>query len=250
MSITSIYIDEELKVIPGMKTLDDFLTLSWFRGLPGIGAVPFAGYYFGAPVTDTTLNSFDNSTPLTIVGSVSNAGGVVNVGRDNYADTGYKSPTDMTIATVIKKGNTRGANTYFISDLSGNGTSLFGFGLAISTSGNIILAAQNAGQSGPTYANANFYTGAVVGELVGVVATVKNGSLYVATYDPTSQAMLSGTAVPPGTYLAGVNNMLLGCKVDNNTSAMTTEIKSALLMAGDLTASEQVSVMQYLLAMD
>lgn len=249
MSITSIYIDAELQVIQGMKNISDFLSLNWFRGLPDIGATPFAGYYFGTPATDISLNSYDNSKPLSFVGTVTNEGGVINVGRDNYAVTDYKSPTDMTIATVIKKGGTRGANTYFISDLSGTGTSVIGFGLAISTSGNIVLAVQNSGQTGPTYANANFYSEAVVGELVGVVATVKNGSLYVATYDPTTQTMTSGTASPPGTYSAGVNNIRIGCKVDNNTSGLTTEVKSALLMAGELTTSEQVSVMQFLLAM-
>lgn len=249
MSITSLFINAELPVIPGMKTLSDFSNKNWFRNLPSISAVPLSGYYFGTPVDDITLNSFDNNKPLTLVGSVTNAGGIIDVGSTNYADTGYKSPAAMTIATVFKKGATRGANTYFISDLSGTGTALFGFGLAISTTGNITLAGQNSGQSGPTYANANFNASSAVGDLVGVVASVKNGTLYVAAYDPTTQTMSTGSAVLAGTYAAGVNNILIGRKTDNNTSALTTQVKSAILMNGEMTPSEQVAVMQFMLSM-
>ncbi|MGD7731138.1 hypothetical protein ACQCY9_25460, partial [Escherichia coli] len=91
MPISAIYIDAVLPVITGMKTLSDFDVSNWFIGLPTTGATPYAGFYFGDPVTDITYDSYDQNNPAVINGTVNNTGGFITVNPSNYLDTRKKA---------------------------------------------------------------------------------------------------------------------------------------------------------------
>lgn len=250
MSITSIYINGKLPVIPGMKTLADFTVKNWFPDFPDTDGIPYAGYYFGSQAHDITLNSFDNSIPLTIVGSVNNDSGFATVGTDNYLDTNEKSPVAVTVAACFIRPATPAANSWFLADFSGSGLGSTGWAIGIGANGRLRIAAQVADQANASAAELDFPTSVPVGSLCAVTAFIRQGTITITVYNPELQNYVSSASTLPGTRLAGTHDVLIGRKVDNNASAATTKILAVVLINGSLTTAQHISVQKYLLAME
>ncbi|HBT3899248.1 TPA: hypothetical protein MEZ67_003396 [Klebsiella pneumoniae] len=249
MSITSIYIDGKLPVIPGMKTLADFTVKNWFTDFPVTDGTPYAGYYFGTPVHDITLNSFDNAVPLTIVGTVTNANGYATVGTDNYLNTHEKSPVSITAAACFVRPPTPAANMWFLADFAGSGLGSTGWAIGIGANGKLRLAAQVADQANATVAELDFPASVPVGNECAITAFIRQGTITVTVYNPSTQTYVSNAVTLPGTRAAGTNDILIGRKVDNNSSTATIEVKAVVLLNGSLTTSQHIAVQQYLLGM-
>lgn len=249
MSITSIYIDGKLPVIPGMKTLDDFTVKNWFPDFPTTDGVPYAGYYFGPQTHDITLNSFDNTIPLSVVGSVNNDSGFVTVGTDNYLNTHEKAPVAVTVAACFIRPTTPAANSWFLADFAGSGLGSTGWAVGIGANGKLRLAAQVADQANATVAELDFPTSVPVGNECAITAFIRQGTITVTVYNPSTQTYVSNAVTLPGTRAAGTNDILIGRKVDNNSSTATIEVKAVVLINGSLTTSQHVAVQQYLLGM-
>lgn len=250
MPITAILIDANGPVIPGMKTLDDFIISNWFIGLPDTGAVPFSGFYFGDPVTDITYNSYDKNTPAVVHGSLNNASGYIQVNTTDYLDTMKKAPLTLTVCGVAKRAATSDINIHFVADFSGSGANSFGFTIGFAGNGQqLFMAAQNTGVTTASYAYVTFPGSVGIGDVFTFTASISPGSLTIDIYNPVTSTMVSGAVTLPGTRVAGTNNVLLGRKTDNNVETTTKNIKSVLLMDGVLTSAEKISVSQFLLSM-
>lgn len=249
MPITSIYIDGKLPVISGMKTLNDFTVKNWFPDFPSTDGTPYGGYYFGTPVHDITLNSFDNTIPLTVVGTVNNDTGYVNVGTNNYLDTNEKSPVAISTAVCFVRPATPAANMWFLADFAGSGLGSTGWAIGIGANGKIRLAAQVAEQANATVAEVDFPAAVTVGSECAVTAFIRQGTITITVYDPSTQNYVSSAVTLPGTRVAGTNDILIGRKVDNNSSVATVSIKATVLINGSMTAAQHVAVQQYMLAM-
>ncbi|EPF1298333.1 hypothetical protein ACSQOT_004851 [Klebsiella michiganensis] len=248
MPISSIFIDGALQVIPGMKTLDDFIITNWFSDFPTVDGTKLGGYYFGTPVSNLAMNSFNNAAPATLNGSFDNSQGYINVDVNNYLDTTLKAPVPLKILAVIKRPSNPTAATYFISDFSGTGTGGVGFGLGIATDGKLRMTGQN--DTTTAIASVDFPSSVAVGDLCAIAAHVIQGSVYVAVYNPTTATYVAGNASMSGTRAAGTKDILIGRKTDNNTSTTSIAIKSAVLINGEITGAQQLAAMQYMLAMD
>ena len=61
MPITSVAIDGSLPYISGLKDLDDFIVTNWFSDMPAHSGTNIGGFYFGYPVQNLTMNSFNNA---------------------------------------------------------------------------------------------------------------------------------------------------------------------------------------------
>ncbi|HHN8503180.1 TPA: hypothetical protein ACRR13_003991 [Klebsiella quasipneumoniae] len=249
MPITSIYIDSELPVIPGMKTLDDFIIRDWFPGFPAVDGTKIGGYYFGSEVTNISMNSFNESLPASIIGTLDNSSGSVNVDVNNYINTNITSPQKIKVFAVIKRPAVPSSNIYFISDFSGINATGTGFALGIGTDGRLRMVAQNSGEPSPGAASVVFPSSIPVGGLCAIAAHVIQGTAYVAVYDPSTLTYSGASAAVSGTRVAGSTGILLGRKVDNNTSTSSTALRSAVLIDGEVTGAQQLAVMQYLLSM-
>lgn len=248
MPISAIYIDAVLPVIAGMKTLSDFDVSNWFIGLPTTGATPYAGFYFGDPVTDITYDSYDQNNPAVINGAVNNTGGFITVNPSNYLDTRKKATLSVTICGVVKRNAAAGLNSHMIADYAGSGSTASGFSIGFDTTGRLFCVAQNTGQSA-VYAYADFPSSIAAGSLFAFVATVNQGVVAIDIFNAATSTLVSATSTLPGTRVAGTNNVLMGRKVDNNVETSSKYIKSTLLMNGSLTSAEKISVSQFLLAM-
>lgn len=249
--ITAIYIDAILPTIPGMKTLDDFTASNWFYGLPATTAVPYAGFYFGTPVSDLVYNSYNPGEPGAIVGSVTNTDGFITVNPNNYFNTNQKATQTFTVCGVAKR-NAGGPslNAHMLADFAGTAATAQGFSIGFApTDGRLFIATQNEGQSTATYAYAAFPSSIAVGDLFAFTASVSQGAIAVDIYNPSTMLMVSGTGAPGGTRTAGVNNVLLGRKTDNNTETTSKYFRSAILMDGLLTTDEKIEVSKYLVSM-
>lgn len=246
MAITSIFINGELPVIANMKTLDDFIISNFFKDLPSTDATPFAGFYFGERTTDITINSFDSDVPATVKGTLSNASGYISVGITNYLDTMQTAPVALTMGASFRRPPVPTVNTWLVSDYSS--TDGVGFAFGVSTNGKLILGSQVAG-SGYTATEIDFPSSIAVGDMCGVTCFIRNGTITVAVYNPTTDAYVSSAVAISGTRLAGAKNILIGCKHDNNTSTSTLDVKAVLLMNGSLTTAQHVAVQKYLIAM-
>lgn len=250
MSITSIYIAGKLPVIPGMKTLADFTVKNWFPDFPATDGTPYAGYYFGTPVHDITLNSFDNTIPLTVVGLVNNDSGFVTVGTDNYLDTNEKSPIAVTVAASFIRPTTPAANTWFLADFAGSGLGSTGWAIGIGANGRLRIAAQVADQINAAVAELDFPASVPVGSLCAITAFIRQGTITITIYDPSLQNYVSSAIPLPGTRVAGTNDILIGRKIDNNNSLATTNIRAVVLINGSMTTAQHIAVQKYLLSME
>lgn len=250
MSITSIYIDGKLPVIPGMKTLDDFTVKNWFPDFPTTDGVPYAGYYFGPQTHDITLNSFDNTIPLSVVGSVNNDSGFVTVGTDNYLNTHEKAPVAVTGAACFIRPTTPAANSWFLADFAGSGLGSTGWAIGIGANGRLRIAAQVAEQTNAAAAELDFPVSVPVGSLCAITAFIRQGTITITVYDPSLQNYVSSATPLPGTRVAGINDILIGRKIDNNTSTATTNIRAVVLINGSMTTTQHIAVQQYLLSME
>ncbi|HDY7399538.1 hypothetical protein [Klebsiella michiganensis] len=248
MPISSIFIDGALQVIPGMKTLDDFIITNWFSDFPTVDGTKLGGYYFGTPVSNLAMNSFNNAAPATLNGSFDNSQGYINVDVNNYLDTTLKAPVALKVLAVIKRPANPSVATYFISDFSGTGTTGVGFGLGIATDGKLRMVGQNDATT--AVASVDFPSSVAVGDLCAIAAHVIQGAVYVAIYNPVTATYVAGNASMSGTRVVGTKNILIGRKTDNNTSTASTAIKSAVLINGEITGAQQLAAMQYMLAMD
>ncbi|HBB4110746.1 TPA: hypothetical protein KAV37_001343 [Escherichia coli] len=251
MPISAIYIDATLPVISGMKNLSDFDVSNWFIGLPTTGATPYAGLYFGDPVTDITYNSYNKDSPAVIHGNVNNSPGYISVNTTDYMDTNQKATLSLSVCGVAKR-NPAGAslNAHMIADFSGSGSAASGFSVGFTNgTGSLFCVGQNNGQSSAGYAYATFPTAIAVGDMFAFCASITQGSVTVDIFNPETGTLISGSSTFPGTRVAGTNNVLLGRKTDNNIETSTKYIKSCLLMNGILTSAEKISVSQFLLAM-
>ena len=248
MPIPAIYIGSPLTVIPGMKTLSDFIITNWFTGFPEVDGTKIGGYYFGTPVNNLAMNSFNNSVPATLNGTFDNSQGYINVDVNNYIDTTLKAPVALKVLAVIKRPANPSVATYFISDFSGTGTTGVGFGLGIATDGKLRMVGQNDATT--AVASVDFPSSVAVGDLCAIAAHVIQGAVYVAIYNPVTATYVAGNASMSGTRVVGTKNILIGRKTDNNTSTASTAIKSAVLINGEITGAQQLAAMQYMLAMD
>ena len=228
----------------------DFEKINWFQDFPETDGIPFAGYYWGANSSDITLNSFDSDKPLMVSGVVENSQGFVTVSRDNYLNTQYKSPVALTVAGVMRRAAAGGVvNTYAVADFSGAGTNAHGFGIAAAPDGRFLVALQNAGSSSPSYAYASFPESIKVGDFFAFTSFIRQGTITIAIYDTATGKYVSSASAVPGNIAGGDKNILIGCKTDNNNSALSNDIKSLVLINGSLTADQHIAVQKYLLEM-
>ncbi|EIY2679243.1 hypothetical protein MMK78_006176 [Raoultella planticola] len=250
MPIPSIFINSPLPVIPGMKTLDDFIITNWFSDMPTNNGTRIGGFYFGTPVSNITMNSFNNAVPGVIHGSLSNSQGYVSVNVDNYLDLGFVAPAATKILGVIRRPPVPAdGNDYFIADLAGSGTTAVGFAVGVGTDGRLRAAAQNAG-SGLATSSIAFPDAVAVGDFCAFAVHAIGNEVYVAIYDPETQNYSGIVNTLPGTRVAGNTNVLLGRKTDNNTSNASVDVKSLVIINGAITGAQQLAIMQYLLAME
>lgn len=252
MPITSIFIDSELPVIPGMKTLNDFIITNWFKDMPDVDATPFAGYYFGTPAFDITMNSFNNTLPAIVHGSLNNADGTIHVSIDNYLDTIELAPVGITVAGAFIRPSNPTGNAFIIGDYMGEAgaSDAKGFAIGINSTGQLRVAAKNLDSTNSASANIAFPSSVPVGALCAFTAYIRQGTITIAVYDPTTSNYVSNAAVLGGTRSAGTNSVLFGRKHDANSVDMVTPLKSVVLMEGAMTESQHVAVMQYLLSME
>ncbi|CAM3368769.1 hypothetical protein SB6411_00205 [Klebsiella spallanzanii] len=250
MSITSIKINGVLPVVPGMKTLDDFVVTNWFSDFPVVTGTNKGGYYFSDIVTDITLNSFNNALPLIEYGTFDNSQGYISVNSSNYLDTSVIDSGNTKIIAVIRRPpvHTDGS-VYFVADFSTASGSGIGVALGIGTDGNLRMAAQNAGGS-LGLATVAWPASIAVGDLCAVAGHAYQGQVYAAVYNPATLNYVGSSASLSGTKSAGTKSLLIGKRPDGNTSTTSIDIKSAVLIDGQITGAEQLAVMQYMLAMN
>ncbi|EKR9381695.1 MULTISPECIES: hypothetical protein [Raoultella] len=247
---TSLFLGGPVPFKAGMKMMSDFEKINWFQDFPETDGIPFSGYYWGANASDITLNSFDSDKPLMVNGVVENSQGYVTVSRDNYLNTQYKAPVALTVAGVMRRTAAGGTlNTYAVADFSGAGANAHGFGIAAASDGRLLVARQNAGTSSPSYAYASFPESIRVGDFFAFTSFIRQGTITVAIYDPSTGKYVSSASSVPGDITAGDKNILIGCKTDNNNSALSSDIKSVVLINGSLTADQHIAVQKYLLEM-
>lgn len=248
---TSLNLGGPVPFKTGMKTLADFEKLNWFPDFPATDGVPYAGYYFGELVSDITLNSFEANKPLVVNGVVDNTQGYITVGVDNYLDTQNKAPVALTVAGVMRRPLTAsGANTYAIADFSGAGSVAHGFGVGFSVDGRALAALQNIGVANASYAYVTFPDSIQPGDFFAFTAFARQGTITMAVYDPSTEKYVSSASAVSGNIAAGDNNILIGRKTDGNNSALTTDLKSVVLINGSLSADQHIAVQKYLLAME
>lgn len=247
---TSLFLGGPVPFKAGMKMMADFEKINWFQDFPETDGIPFAGYYWGTNTSDITLNSFDSDKPLMVNGVVENSQGYVTVSRDNYLNTQYKAPVALTVAGVMRRTAAGGTlNTYAVADFSGAGANAHGFGIAAASDGRLLVARQNAGTSSPSYAYASFPESIRVGDFFAFTSFIRQGTITVAIYDPSTGKYVSSASSVPGDIAAGDKDILIGCKTDNNNSALSSDIKSVVLINGSLTADQHIAVQKYLLEM-
>lgn len=247
-SLTSIFINGVLPEIPNMKKLDDFKIKNYFKNMPTISATPFAGYYFGDPAGDITMNSFDEDKSAAVHGSLNNQAGLVAVDVNNYLDTAELAPVKFTLGISFKRPEKPIENTWLVADFSGSGTQGRGFALGIGANGKLRLAAQNA--DAISVAEVDFPTSVPVGDMCGVTCFVRQGSATVAIYSPLTGKYDSVNSSVSGTRPTGTNSILLGRKSDSNTdTSPKIEVKSLLLMDGELSVRQHIAIQKYLIAM-
>ncbi len=248
MPIPAVFIDSDLPETPGQKNIDDFIVKNWFTDFPAVDGTKLGGYYFGNPVSNLAMNSFNNAAPATLNGSFDNSPGYINVDVDNYLDTTLEAPVALKVLAVIRRPSNPSAANYFISDFSGMGAAGLGFGLGIATDGKLRMVGQNDATT--AVASVDFPSSIAVGDLCAIAAHVIQGAVYVAIYNPATESYVAGNTTLSGTRSAGTKNILIGRKTDNNTSTASTAIKSAVLINGEITGAQQLAAMQYMLAMD
>lgn len=246
---TSLFLGGPVPFKAGMKMMADFEKINWFQDFPETDGIPFAGYYWGANSSDITLNSFDSDKPLMVDGVVENSQGFVTVNRDNYLNTQYKAPVALTVAGVMRRAAGSTLNTYAVADFSGAGANAHGFGIATASDGRLLVARQNAETSSPSYAYASFPESIHVGDFFAFTSFIRQGTITIAIYDPSTGKYVSSASAVPGDIAAGDKNILIGCKTDNNNSALSSDIKSVVLINGSLTADQHIAVQKYLLEM-
>ncbi len=245
---TSLFLGGPVPFKSGMKMMADFEKINWFQDFPETDGIPFAGYYWGANSSDITLNSFDSDKPLMVSGVVENSQGFVTVSRDNYLNTQYKAPVALTVAGVMRRAAAGGgANTYAVADFSGTAASGYGFGIGTAVDGRLLVARQNAGASVPAYAS--FPESIQVGDFFAFTSFIRQGTITIAIYDPSTGKYVSSASSVPGDIAAGDKDILIGCKTDNNNSGLATDFKSVVLINGSLTTDQHIAVQKYLLEM-
>lgn len=247
--ITSIFINGEIPFVEGMKKLSDFEFKNWFADFPVLGsATPFAAYYFGAEATDITANNLNINSQATQYGTLDNSHGYIAVNTDNYLDTGYKAPAAITVGALIRRPPAAGSTVWFLADFAGSSAGV-GFAVGVSTAGRLVAAGQNSGATAAALAQVDFPASIAVGDFVALTAYIRNGTVTIAVYDPSAQNFQASSAGLTGTRAAGTNDILIGRKIDNNTSTTSTDVVSVVLIDGELSTAEHLVVQQYLLNM-
>lgn len=247
--ITSIFINGKIPFVEGMKNLSDFEFKNQFVDFPVLAsATLFAAYYFGAEATDITANNLDINSQATQYGTLDNSPGYITVNTDNYLDTGYKAPAAITVGALIRRPPGAGSTVWFLADFAGS-TNGIGFAVGISTSGRLVVAGQNSGATAAALAQVGFPASIAVGDFVALTAYIRNGTVTIAVYDPSAQNFQASSAGLTGTRAAGTNDILIGRKIDNNTSTTSTDVGSVVLIDGELSTAEHLAVQQYLLNM-
>ncbi|SBL50406.1 Uncharacterised protein [Klebsiella oxytoca] len=245
---TSLFLGGPVPYKAGMKMMSDFEKKNWFTDFPTTDGTPFAGYYFGINANDITGNSFDSDKPLSVNGIVENSQGFITVDRDNYLNTHYTAPVALTVAGVMRRPTVQtGLNTYAIADFTGQSGNAHGFGIGIATDGRLLVALQNQGISGPSYAHVSFPDSIEEGGFFAFTAFIRQGTITGAIYDPSTGNYVSNATSVPGNISAGDNSILIGRKTDNNTSGFSSDIKSVALINGSLTTDQHIAVQKYLL---
>lgn len=247
MSITSIKINGVLPMVPGMKTLDDFIVTNWFPDFPSVTGSVIGGYYFGSAVNDITLNSFNNAVPAVVNGNLENSAGYIRANQSNYLNTNLKTDGPTKIISVIRRPPApTGGSCFFVGDFSTS--SNVGFALGIGTDGNLRMVAQTAGGAlGVSYVS--FPGSVAVGDLCVVAGHAYQNQVYSAVYDPDAQNYTGALATLYGTLSAGSLDILIGRRQVGNNASSSVDIKSAVIISGAVTGSEQLAVMKYMLAM-
>ncbi|HFD0198923.1 TPA: hypothetical protein ACMEM7_001235 [Klebsiella pneumoniae] len=248
---TSLFLGGPVPFKAGMKMMSDFEKINWFTDFPATDGTPFAGYYFGFNAGDITINSFDAEKPLTVTGVVDNAQGYVTVNRDNYLNTDYTAPVALTVAGVMRRPTVYGgANVYAIADFTGMADNAHGFGIGFSYDKRLLVALQNKGIANPSYAYASFPDSIKEGEFFAFTAFIRQNTITIAIYDPSTGKYVSSATSVPGNIAAGDNSVLIGRKTDNNASGYSSDIKSVVLINGSLTTEQHIAVQKYLLKME
>ncbi|WP_407302669.1 hypothetical protein ACHQJB_12170 [Raoultella planticola] len=248
--ITSIKINGKIPVQPGMKKVDDFYVTNWFEDFPDTSSAPFAGFYFGEYANNITYNSFDGGNPAVQYGELNNEPGYIHANTINYLDSKKKATLALTIGARILRPATPSGDLWFVADFSGSGAAGSGFAVGVGSNGRLRVAAQNTGASTAIIAEVDFPASISVGDIVAVTASIKDGSLIISVYDPTTNASISGASGLSGTRTVGTTNILIGRKPDNNFTTLSTDISAIVMLNGSLTSAEHLSVQRYLYSME
>lgn len=230
-----------------MKTLDDFIVTNWFPDFPAVTGTVIGGYYFSDIVNDIKLNSFNNAVPAIVNGTINNTAGYITASQDNYLDTSLKSAGPTKIIAVIRRPPApSGGSGFFLGDFSS--TTNVGFALGIGTDGNLRMIAQNAGGAlGLSYVA--WPSSVAVGDLCVVAGHAYQDQVYSAVYDPVAQNYTGALATLYGTRAPGTLDILIGRRQVGNNASFSVDIKSAVIINGAVTGSEQLAVMKYMLNM-
>ncbi|HHP2208441.1 TPA: hypothetical protein ACR6VS_004678, partial [Klebsiella pneumoniae] len=88
-----------------------------------------------------------------------------------------------------------------------------------------------------------------VGDFFAFTSFIRQGTITIAIYDPSTGKYVSSASSVPGDIAAGDKDILIGCKTDNNNSGLATDFKSVVLINGSLTTDQHIAVQKYLLEM-
>ncbi|MEH8710263.1 hypothetical protein [Klebsiella quasipneumoniae] len=237
--ITSIFLDTVLPVIPGMKTLDDFIVKNYYSDVP-VSADWISGYYWDQVNPRIAANSINPASSGVVIGAPIRNADSVTFSPSAYIDTQMKMPAKLTVAMTFKRPATNPA--FVFSDYSGTGSTATGFAIGISSSGGVAAFQDSGAAVIPVPA------GIAVGDMLGVTAYIRDTTISVSVYNPATDTIITGYGNPPVARTAGTRTALVGRKFDNN-GANSVSARTLLVANGDIgPAANHLSVIKYLLA--